>query len=276
MPVKKVTSKKTDKKSSVVSRQSLTKKVIKTNSLSVPIYSLMGKSTGQLSLPKELFAGKVNKQLLAQALRVYLTNSQAHWGYTKTRAEVKATTAKWFRQKGTGRARHGAKSAPIFVGGGVAFGPKPRKTKLSLPKKMGKQALVTALTVKMKEQQILGVDLTRATGKTQQIVGLLKKLEIKSVLVSDSQKSDLISRSVRNLQGVNFLPADLLNPYEVIKHQTLVLTKAAVERLEKRLFTSKQNTLISLKKKGEEQVRVGSDDLAVKTARSVKAESKSV
>lgn len=276
MPVKKVTSKKTDKKSSVVSRQSLTKKVIKTNSLSVPIYSLMGKSTGQLSLPKELFAGKVNKQLLAQALRVYLTNSQAHWGYTKTRAEVKATTAKWFRQKGTGRARHGAKSAPIFVGGGVAFGPKPRKTKLSLPKKMGKQALVTALTVKMKEQQILGVDLTRATGKTQQIAGLLKKLEIKSVLVSDSRNSEPVSRSVRNLQGVDFLPADLLNPYEVIKHQTLVLTKAAVERLEKRLFTSKQNTLMSLKKKGEEQVRVGSDDLAVKTARSVKAESKSV
>ena len=107
--------------------------------LSAPVFSLAGTAVGNVSLPKETFGAKVNEKLLAQAVRVYSTNQKVMPGSTKKRGEVHGTTAKMYKQKGTGRARHGAKTAPIFVGGGVAFGPKPRKIQLHLPPKMKRQ-----------------------------------------------------------------------------------------------------------------------------------------
>src|SRR3989344_3133463 len=135
----------------------ISKTIKKNDKMTVPVYSLVGKETGTLKLPKEIFGVKVNKQLLAQALRVYMTNQKNMTASTKTRGEIKMTTAKWFKQKGTGRARHGAKSAPIFVGGGVAFGPRPRNVRLALPQKMKKAALLSAISVKTEDLDVLTV-----------------------------------------------------------------------------------------------------------------------
>jgi large subunit ribosomal protein L4 len=213
----------------------------KTVNLSVPVYSLVGKAAGELSLPKEIFGVKVNKALLSQALRVYTTNQMAHHGNTKTRGEMSYSTKKIYKQKGTGGARHGSKSAPIFVhSGGRAFGPKYRKTILELPKKMKTQALLSALSQKAKEERVLALDgLDKVVGKTKEMANLMKvisdKGKARSSLIITGDKNDLAVRAVRNLPKVDILPADLVNTLEVIRHQSLILTKEAVEKLQARL-----------------------------------------
>ena len=117
----------------------------RTTALSVPVYSLLGRAAGTMILPKEIFGKVVNKKLLAQAVRVYMTNQKNMTASTKTRGEVRGSTAKIQRQKGTGKARHGSIRAPIFVGGGVVFGPRTRQVRLELPQKMRKAALLSAL-----------------------------------------------------------------------------------------------------------------------------------
>lgn len=249
MPVKKEVSKKstakrlpsTEKKAEVGSRKSV-------SLLSVPVYSLAGRATGTLTLPKEIFGVKVNKQLLSQAVRVYMTNQKILPGSTKTRGEVVGSTAKIYRQKGTGRARHGAIRAPIFVGGGITFGPQPRKVRLDLPKKMKKAALLSALSSKMADKGILGISgLDKASGKTKEMVKLMyqvlsikyqgedkKTKKIASTLFVIPEKMDNVVRAVRNIPGVNVLPANSINAYEVLRHELLLVTKEAVERLAKK------------------------------------------
>lgn len=254
MPVKKVTTKKTAVKAEVkvvAPKVAATKQEIATSiaaprndakqkvtGLSVPVYSLLGKEAGSLDLPKEIFGAKVNKALLAQALRVYLTNSQTHPGSVKTRGQVNATKAKVWKQKGTGRARHGAKSAPIWVGGGVAFGPTPRLVKLDLPKKMRLAALISALSSKLSDKEIVGLGgLEKATGKTKEMAVLMssvsKQKAIKALIVTGEQQDNVV-RGARNITGVDVLPAHQLNAYEVLKHKMVLITKEAVEVLVKK------------------------------------------
>lgn len=230
-PVKKSPAKKAAA-SRVAEKAAVVKVEPKPGSLSVPVLSLAGQSAGNLNLPKEIFGVEVNKPLLAQAARVYSTNKKTHWANTKTRSEVVGSTRKIYRQKGTGGARHGAKKAPIFIGGGIALGPKSRKTILGLPKKMRKAALNSALSQKVQQGEIVAVDgLDKATGKTKQMAKLFKGLEKRSALIVNDQKADSASRAIRNIPGIDFLTVDQLNAYEVIKHQSLFLTKSAVDKL---------------------------------------------
>lgn len=213
----------------------------RTSLFSVPVYTLAGRTSGTLSLPKEIFGKKINKRLLAQALRVYMTNQKYLLGSTKTRGEVRGSTAKIYRQKGTGRARHGAITAPIFVGGGITFGPSPRKVRLNFPKKMRKAALLAALSAKMTDNNIFGLSgLEKATGKTKEISELMlvmsrqssdKKAKKVSALIVTGEKYDNVIRGVRNIKGVDVLPANLINAYEVLRHEMLILTKDAVAKL---------------------------------------------
>lgn len=212
--------------------------------MSVPVYSLLGTKSGVLELPKEVFAQEVNKKLLAQAVRVYFANQKEFTASTKTRGEVSGSTAKIQRQKGTGRARHGAIRAPIFVGGGIVFGPKPRKVRLDLPKKMKKAALLSALSTKMSEGSILALSgLEKASGKTKEIARLLDKLTAGKkgtrVLVVTKERMDSVVRATRNLPGVDVLLASQVNAYEVLKHQMLVVTKEAVSSLSSRVLPEK-------------------------------------
>ncbi|MBI4037329.1 50S ribosomal protein L4 [Candidatus Daviesbacteria bacterium] len=212
----------------------ITKPVV--GGLSVPVYALDGKAAGSMILPKEIFGAKVNKALLTQAVRVYTSNQTAHFGNTKTRGEVKGSTRKIRSQKGTGGARHGGIRAPIFVGGGIAMGPKYRKVSLDLPKKMKKAALVSALSSRALDREIVGlVGWDKATGKTKQMQVLFDKLGKKNILLISGQSQEKANRAAKNLPGLEVILADNLNALEVIAHQTLVLTKDAIEKLELRM-----------------------------------------
>jgi large subunit ribosomal protein L4 len=203
--------------------------------LSVPVFDLAGKESGLLELPKELFGVEVNSQLLAQALRVYLNNQKAHFSSTKTRGEVAGSTRKVRAQKGTGGARHGGIRAPIFVGGGIALGPKFRKIVLDLPKKMKQAALKSALSSKLKAGEIMGVTgLDKASGKTKEVQKFLDTISKNDVLLVVDSKSDGISRATRNLPKVEVSSFDQINALKVVSHRTLMLTKETVEKLQAR------------------------------------------
>lgn len=225
--------------------------VKKTSEFSVPIYSLAGKESGNLDLPKSVFGVEVNKALLAQALRVYLNNQKGHYSNTKTRGEVEGSTRKIYRQKGTGRARHGGVRAPIFVGGGIALGPKSRKVTLDLPKKMKKASLVSALSQKLLDKGIYGISgLEKLTGKTSQLASFIKNIEKKSALIVTDKISELAARAASNLKSVNLISAGDLNALEVIKAQSLIFTKEAVEALEKRVSNVSKAPEVSKGEKG--------------------------
>lgn len=224
-------------KTKAVEKKIATTKPVKTSGLSVSVYSLAGRAAPSWPLPKEIFGVKVNKSLLAQAIRVYTTNQSKLLGHTKTRGQVEGSTAKIYRQKGTGKARHGSVRAPIFVGGGIVFGPKTRNVKLDLPKKMKRAALINALSSKASDKNIYGLSgIEKATGKTKEIITLLQhispnKKKITSTLFLVDKKTDNVVRGVRNIKGVSVLHTDLINAYDVLKHDVLLITKEAIEKL---------------------------------------------
>lgn len=207
-------------------------------SISLDVYGVDGKVAGKVSVPAEMFGGIVNKTLLAQAVRVYLANQRQGNASTKTRGEVDGSSAKIYRQKGTGRARHGSKRAPIFVKGGVVFGPKPRDFSLSLPAKMKRKALFSALSAKVADKTLTIVEgFETVDAKTKKFVQTLTKLGLTDkkqnlLLVTDS-KAEKVKRAGRNVEGVAFAGATLLNAYEVLRSKRLVIMKEALEEMEK-------------------------------------------
>ncbi len=210
-------------------------KIIKPAKNSVVMYDLSGKEAGSLVLPEAVFYAKVNEVLLKQALRVYRANQKTQPGSTKTRGEVHGTTAKMYRQKGTGRARHGAKTAPIFVGGGVAFGPKPRVTRLDLPKKMKHAALISALSAKCAEGKVIGLSgLEKASGKTKQMSQLKLKLAAStSMLIIEAKKTDNVFKAVKNIRNFNYVSVESLNAYEISRYGLIGFSKEAVGAMSK-------------------------------------------
>lgn len=214
------------------------KKALTSRALSIPVYSLAGKEEGEMSLPKEIFGAKINRNLLLQAMRVYMTNQKIFTNATKGRGDVEGSTIKIYRQKGTGRARHGAIRAPIFVGGGIVFGPTPRKVRLDLPQGMKKAALTSALSSKMIDKKIIGLTgLEKASGKTKEIATLLRKIagnsKDNSILIVIAEKADNVVRAVMNIPQVHIMPLSVINAYEILKHDTLMLTKDAVDKFSK-------------------------------------------
>jgi len=193
--------------------------------LKVNTYSIKGTKLTPVSLPKE-FGAKVNLPLLAQAIRVYEERSHIGLAKTKTRAEINRTKKKWYRQKGTGGARHGARSAPIFVGGGVAHGPKPVRRELKLPDKMRKMALSVALSLKAKEGQIAAVDGLAKITKTNAVATLIKKFkEAKKFTFILSEKNLAVRKFLRNLENVGAVPYKNLNAYQVFFGGTLIFDR---------------------------------------------------
>ena len=205
--------------------------------ISVDVIGVDGKPAGKVSLPGEMFGEKFNKALIAQAVRVYLANQRQGNASTKTRGEVDGSTAKIYRQKGTGRARHGSKRAPIFVKGGVVFGPKPRDFSLALPQKMKRKALFSALSGKVKDKEVTVIDgLSSLAPKTKVFTEMLQKTGIASkkqklLFVTAGKDVALIMRSGRNVQGVNFLAAKQINTYSVLGANRLVVMKEAIDEM---------------------------------------------
>jgi large subunit ribosomal protein L4 len=207
-------------------------------SISLDVYGTDGKVSGKVSVSAEMFGDKVNKTLLAQAVRVYLANQRQGNASTKTRGEVDGSTAKIYKQKGTGRARHGSKRAPIFVKGGVVFGPRPRDFGLALPTKMKRKALFSALSAKVADKTLTIVEgFETLDAKTKKFVGAIEKLGLTDkkqnlLLVTDS-KSVKVKRAGQNVPGVLFAGATRLNAYEVLRSKKLIIMKEALEEIEK-------------------------------------------
>lgn len=196
------------------------------------VYSAKGIKKRAISLPKR-FVEKENMPLLAQAIRVYEARRHPGVSKVKTRGEVTASTRKIYRQKGTGRARHGALSAPIFVKGGIAHGPKGVKRELSLPKKMKKKALNVALTMKAKSGELLvvdGISSLKKTKEAQVLIDRVLKSQKKEGRVTFilSEKGLSALRAIRNLSDVEAVPFKNLNVYQVHFGGLLLLDKEAL------------------------------------------------
>ncbi len=186
----------------------------------------------------EVFGSKANDQLLSQAIRVYLSNKRQGTSKVKTRGEVTGSRRKIWKQKGTGNARHGAKSAPIFVGGGVAHGPKGIENwDLKLSRHMKKKALIVALSLQF-ENIFVTDNLKDLDGKTKTAAKLLKDLSIfgKKVLLATDGNNDLVRRAFGNIQKVNIMDGSLVNALDVASADAVIFSKDAVKSLEERLM----------------------------------------
>jgi len=222
--------------------------------LKIDLYTINSTKSGQIELPKEIFGAKINQPLMAQAVRVYLSNQRQASARVQTRSEVNRTKAKWFRQKGTGRARHGARSAPIFVGGGKAHGPTGEQNYcLKMSKAMKKKALFSALSAKLKDKEIIIVKgMERVEPKTKKMSEILQKfaknypstplgilslskekLETRNwkLTIVLPQKLDNVTRAARNIPKVNLIQAALLNTYEVLNGGKLIFMKESIDKL---------------------------------------------
>lgn len=202
----------------------------------VTVYNLDKKSVGELELSDDVFGGEVNEALFYEIVKAQLASRRAGTHKVKCRTEVRGTGAKMYRQKGTGRARHGDERAPQFRGGGKAFGPKPRDYSYKPPRKMRKGALRSALALKLQEGRLLIVDsFDLPEVKTKNLARVLGVLEVpKSSVIVDAADNQNLRLSARNLDKHQFLPPEGVNVYDVLRHEHLILTKGAVAALEAR------------------------------------------
>ncbi len=208
----------------------------KTGSLNASVFDTKGKVAGAVSLPAEIFNAKINDSLMSQAVRVYLANQRQGTVKTKNRGEVNKTTKKIYAQKGTGRARHGSKRAPIFVGGGLAFGPRPRDLSLNLSKKMKTLALFSALSSKLKDREIKIVKgLETILPKTKLMAQVLENLGIESasrvllIMPKKGAASGNVYRAAKNIERLEILNANTINAYKILDNKLVLLMRDAVD-----------------------------------------------
>lgn len=202
-----------------------------------PVTTLDNKKSGEIELSDSIFGIDVRKDLLARAVNWQLAKRRAGTQKVKGRSEISGAVKKMYRQKGTGRARHSSSKAPIFRGGGVAHGPQPRSHAHDLPKKLRKIALKCALSAKAQDGKLIVLDDAAAkTPKTKDLAGKLDKLGWSSALLIENESFDAnFVLAARNIQGFDLLLQEGANVYDILRRDTLVLTKNAVEALEARL-----------------------------------------
>ncbi|MFW5875935.1 MAG: 50S ribosomal protein L4 [Myxococcota bacterium] len=202
----------------------------------ITVYDLNKQSVGELNLSEDVFGAEVNEGLFYEVLKAQLASKRGGAHSTKSRTEVRGSGQKMYRQKGTGRARHGDEKAPSFVGGGQAHGPKPRDYSYRPPRKMRLGALRSALSMKLRNGQLTVVDdFGLDEIKTKKLAKILSTLEADgSSLIVDGVGNEKLRLSARNLRAHQYLPPEGLNLYDLLRHDHLVVTKAAVEAIEAR------------------------------------------
>jgi large subunit ribosomal protein L4 len=202
------------------------------------VYNTDNKKVGEVELNDALFGLEVKKHILHDVVKMQLANRRAGTASTKTRTEVRGGGAKPYRQKGTGRARAGTRRSPLWRGGGVIFGPKPRDYSYKLPKKVRKLGVRMALSTRFSEKNMLVLDgFDLADIKTKQFVEVMKKLNIENGLIVIPDKNENLEKSSRNVQGYKVIPAEGLNVYDILLHRSLVLLQPCLGQLEKRLLS---------------------------------------
>ncbi len=200
----------------------------------VAMYNTEGKQVGEMNLKEEIFGVNINMPLLHQAVEVYLSNQRQGTQSARTRSEVRGGGRKPWRQKGTGRARVGTIRSPLWPGGGVVFAPKPRDYSKKMPKKMRRQAMLSALSSKAANNEIIVLDaFSMEQPKTKFIVKVLDNLKVdRKALIVLKGKDEAVEKSARNIPGVKTIPVNNLNVFDILKYDSFIITKDAVEAIE--------------------------------------------
>jgi len=200
------------------------------------VTTLDAKKAGTVELSDAVFGLEPRADILQRMVRYQLAKRRAGTVSVKDRSQISGTTAKMYRQKGTGRARHGNKKPSLFRGGGKAFGPKPRSHAIELPKKVRALALKHALSSKARTDALVVLDSCEIKeAKTKALKSRFDKLGLGSALIVDGAAvQDSFARAARNIPQINVLPVQGINVYDILRHDKLVLTKAALEALEAR------------------------------------------
>jgi large subunit ribosomal protein L4 len=199
--------------------------------MKVPVLNMKGEEVDAIELPAAIFEAPVNVGLMHQALVRQQANARLGTHKTQSRSEVSLSTRKIWRQKGTGRARHGSRKAPIFVGGGVAHGPRPRDYTVRMPRKMRQAALRSALTVKAQEGDLVVIDrLALEQPKTREMVAVLDRLiGDASALVVLEDKNENVERSTNNIPGAKTLRVNYLNIRDLLDYDKILMPLAALD-----------------------------------------------
>lgn len=199
--------------------------------MKVPVYNMAGKKVDDIDLPAAVFEAKINRGLMHQALVRQMANARLGTHKAKGRSEVNRTTAKAYRQKGTGNARHGSRRAPIFVGGGVAHGPTPRKYTKKMPRQMRRAALRSALSVKAESGDVIVLDeVSLSTPKTKEMVALVDKVAGgNSALLLLAEQNEYAEMSARNIEDVKTLRAGYLNIRDLLGFDKIIMPLAALD-----------------------------------------------
>ena len=202
--------------------------------MQVPVYNLNGEKVGKIDISQQVFAVPFNQAVVHQAMVRQQANARQGAASTKTRGEVSGSTRKLFRQKGTGHARAGSVKSPLRRGGGITFGPKPRSYRQVIPKKMRRLALRCVLSAKVSDKEIVVLEeLTLAQPRTKEIVRILAALGVdSSALIVTSEAEENVVKAARNLPGIKTVPASLLNVVDILSFKVLVMTVAAVRKVE--------------------------------------------
>jgi len=195
------------------------------------VLNMSGEQVGTIELDRSIFGVDINIPVMHQAIKMQLANARQGTADTKTRGEVAGGAAKPWRQKGTGRARQGTIRSPLWVKGGIVFGPHPRSYVQSMPKKMRRLALKSALATKLQEERLIIVDdLSVAAPRTKDMIAILQSIGAgPSTLIVLAEKNRNIELSARNLPGVKTQLANNLNVADLLNHEYLVLTRSALE-----------------------------------------------
>ena len=200
----------------------------------VKMLNMAGAEVGEVTLNDEIFGIEPNEIAVQTVVKNYLANQRQGTQSAKTRSEVRGGGRKPFRQKGTGRHRQGSTTDPTQIGGGIVFAPKPRDYRYAVPKKVKRLALKSVLSAKVADKEVIVLDeLKFAEPKTKEMVKVLENIKAdKKALIVMDEKDENVVRSASNIQGVRTALVSTMNVYEIINHYSLVLTKAAAERIE--------------------------------------------
>ncbi len=201
--------------------------------LQVPVVDLNNNKIGNINLDEKIFGQPVNESLLHEAVSLTLNNQRQGTHCTKTRGEVSGGGKKPWKQKGSGRARSGSSRSPVWVGGGIVFGPRPRDYSYRIPRKKGRLALYAALSSKLKDNNLVILEsFGIKDGKTKEIVSLLRRLNLsESTLIVCNGENTAVYRGGRNLDGVTVMDVRQINVYDILKFKNMIITKEGIEKV---------------------------------------------
>lgn len=199
----------------------------------VAVYNREAQKVGEIQLNDNVFGIKVNEEVMHQVVVAQLANKRQGTQSAKTRSEVRGGGIKPWRQKGTGRARQGSIRAPQWIHGGVVFAPKPRDYRMAVPKKVKRLAMKSALSSKVLDNNLIVLEsLELEAPKTKEMVKMLSAFEAKKTLILTETNNVNVFKSARNIQGVEVLPINNINVYDLLKYEKVMVTKEAINKIE--------------------------------------------